>query len=98
MKCPQCKDVMVLAQATSFGEQYHYCRTCKKELSEMATPLDLPNTAYPMFDAPSMVIPDERPVMFIYGSNSPCAIDNNGTHLHNIPYTGLRCSCGQVTT
>jgi hypothetical protein len=26
---------MVLTQATNFGPEYHYCRTCKKELSEL---------------------------------------------------------------
>lgn len=35
MNCPQCKNDMVLTQATNFGDQYHYCRSCKKELSEM---------------------------------------------------------------
>jgi len=26
---------MIKARATSFGEEYDYCRVCKKELSEM---------------------------------------------------------------
>ncbi len=36
MTCPQCKNLMVKAKATNFGEEYDYCRTCKKELKEMA--------------------------------------------------------------
>lgn len=35
MTCPICFDDMVVAQATNFGAEYHYCRTCKKELSEL---------------------------------------------------------------
>ena len=35
MNCPKCNDSMVLAKATAFGDDYHYCRTCKKELSEL---------------------------------------------------------------
>lgn len=35
MNCPQCSNEMILAKATDFGAEYHYCRTCKKELSEM---------------------------------------------------------------
>lgn len=34
MNCPQCKNLMVKAKATAFGEEYDYCRTCKKELKE----------------------------------------------------------------
>lgn len=26
---------MILTQATQFGPQYHYCRTCKRELGEI---------------------------------------------------------------
>lgn len=35
MECPKCSTKMVLTRATSFGEDYHYCRQCKKELSEL---------------------------------------------------------------
>lgn len=35
MRCPLCSNEMVKAQATNFGPTYDYCRTCKKELSEM---------------------------------------------------------------
>lgn len=35
MNCPVCANSMVKARATSFGEEYDYCRTCKKELAEM---------------------------------------------------------------
>lgn len=35
MKCPKCFDDMVLTRATNFGSEYHYCRICKKELSEL---------------------------------------------------------------
>jgi len=35
MKCPQCSDEMIQAQATDYGDYYEYCKTCKKELKEM---------------------------------------------------------------
>lgn len=35
MNCPTCSNEMVLAKATEFGEEYQYCRTCRKELKEM---------------------------------------------------------------
>jgi hypothetical protein len=35
MNCPICKNEMVKARATNFGEDYDYCRTCKKELKEL---------------------------------------------------------------
>lgn len=39
MKCPVCSGEMVKARATSFGEEYDYCRACKKELKEMHRPV-----------------------------------------------------------
>lgn len=38
MNCPTCKNEMVKAKATNFGDEYDYCRTCKKELKEMEAP------------------------------------------------------------
>jgi hypothetical protein len=35
MKCPQCSNDMIRTKATAFGEEYDYCRTCKKELKEL---------------------------------------------------------------
>ena len=35
MDCPSCSEPMVVAKATDFGEEYHYCRKCKKELKEL---------------------------------------------------------------
>jgi hypothetical protein len=35
MDCPVCKTQMIKAQATQFGEEYDYCRVCKKELKEL---------------------------------------------------------------
>ena len=35
MNCPVCLNLMIKAKATNFGEEYDYCRTCKKELSEL---------------------------------------------------------------
>lgn len=37
MNCPKCSDSMVKARATTYGDEYFYCRNCKKELSEMVT-------------------------------------------------------------
>lgn len=35
MNCPNCKTGMVQAKATNFGDDYWYCRPCKKELAEI---------------------------------------------------------------
>jgi formylmethanofuran dehydrogenase subunit D len=35
MNCPQCKNEMVKVRATNFGEDYNYCRVCKKEEKEL---------------------------------------------------------------
>lgn len=35
MNCPKCLDDMILTRATDHGDEYFYCRSCKKELSEM---------------------------------------------------------------
>lgn len=45
LKCPQCSTEMIKARATNFGEEYDYCKVCKKELKEMA-----PFKANPTFD------------------------------------------------
>lgn len=38
MNCPACKNEMVMVRATDHGDEYPYCRTCKKELSEIQQP------------------------------------------------------------
>ncbi len=35
VKCPQCFGDLILTKATDHGEEYYYCRACKKELDEM---------------------------------------------------------------
>lgn len=35
MTCPKCSNDMVTARATNFGDDYSYCRSCKKELAEI---------------------------------------------------------------
>lgn len=35
MNCPQCSNPMIVTRATAFGEDYHYCRACKKEAKEL---------------------------------------------------------------
>ena len=35
MNCPICSNKMIKTKATAFGDEYDYCRTCKKELKEM---------------------------------------------------------------
>lgn len=37
MNCPACNGLMIKARATNFGSEYDYCRTCKKELSELGS-------------------------------------------------------------
>jgi len=34
MRCPECKSEMVKSQML-FGQEFDYCRECKKELSEL---------------------------------------------------------------
>lgn len=46
MKCPICKTEIVKAKATDFGQEYDFCRVCKKELAEMSGV----DTAYPKGD------------------------------------------------
>jgi DNA-directed RNA polymerase subunit M/transcription elongation factor TFIIS len=36
MDCPTCGKLMIRTRATTHGEEYNYCRKCKKELDEMA--------------------------------------------------------------
>lgn len=43
MSCPTCTAEMVKARATAFGEEYDYCRSCKKELKEMVPATSLPS-------------------------------------------------------
>lgn len=38
MKCPACSNEMVKARATNFGEEYDFCRACRKELSPAPKP------------------------------------------------------------
>jgi hypothetical protein len=37
MNCPNCSVAMILTLATNFGQDYYYCRDCKKELAELMT-------------------------------------------------------------
>lgn len=61
MNCPQCKNDMILAQATNFGDKYHYCRSCKKELKEMRW--ELPNKiSFTPTLAKEIDLPDLEPV------------------------------------
>lgn len=51
MNCPKCNNTMILTRATSFGEEYQYCRSCKKELAEMqvepyAQPTNVPDAKW----------------------------------------------------
>jgi hypothetical protein len=39
--CPQCGTQMIMARATDHGEEYPYCRACKKELKEMQTSVEI---------------------------------------------------------
>lgn len=65
MNCPQCKNDMVLTQATNFGDQYHYCRSCKKELSEMRS--ELPNEiSFAPVIAKEIDLPDLEPGEIYY--------------------------------
>lgn len=50
MNCPNCDEEMVVAKATDYGEEYLYCRNCKKELKEIIV-LEVPSI---MSDMPSL--------------------------------------------
>lgn len=55
MNCPHCSDMMVEARASQFGEEYFYCRTCKKELAEILVP-ESPKTGVTLQQARNFLI------------------------------------------
>lgn len=64
MMCPTCETDMVKAKATAFGEEYDYCRSCKKELKEM-----MPASSIPSEVAMPDYIPDFIMESFYLDSN-----------------------------
>ena len=57
--CPQCQGPMVKAKATVSGDEYDYCRTCKKEMKEMSK--------YSMTFAESQKYLDTSVIRFLIG-------------------------------
>lgn len=100
MNCPICSTVMVLAQATSFGESYHYCRTCKKELAEIQiSPLAADERIMSRQDLPAMmaqayVVPGSTKRFFQFGLNETCRdIAGVACHFWAGPYHMSLCQC-----
>jgi hypothetical protein len=83
VNCPICASEMVLAQATDFGDQYHYCRNCKKELSEM-TAVQAP-TRHTVYVQPQGVDP------FKVTCSLDCILP-----YHKALYGQSRCACGKM--
>lgn len=85
MNCPNCNDSMVLTRATDFGDDYHYCRNCKKELSELVVlespTLDLPQTFSNMELAPDANCKHSKTTILYYGNHvcSDCGVVMNRT-------------------
>jgi len=98
---------MVKAQATEFGETYHYCRQCKKELSEIfvarEVALEDPPT-YPKHqfkDYVTMNPPAEKwKVVELPPWNTtpkPCGTTKNAAaDEHFVNFPNNRCTCGHV--
>lgn len=57
MNCPSCSNLMILTRATAFGDEYHYCRTCKKELNELVKLEEAPNNTIMRLEASVFHVP-----------------------------------------
>jgi hypothetical protein len=93
MNCPSCASQMVKARATAFGDEYSYCRVCKKELKEIRMALN----------------PDSRPgtvpmaekywkVTEIPMTSIPvCYIETGKIEYHQAAIGAGVCSCGMIS-
>lgn len=105
MTCPQCSGDMILTRATAFGDEYHYCRVCRKELAELMV-LEVPYAPTPgnqlEFTWPSFVLNEEDHKKYLahkqrkyrfYSDGSVCS--SKGHVPSNNPKQDT-CHCGQT--
>ena len=108
MKCPQCKETMILTGVTRFTEQYHYCRTCKKELKELQATLnnyliDVSNAIQKRdvtkffgggVNSHAIPFPTTKPMVTVVYVGAPCTSSE-----HFVTYVPSaivsHCTCGQ---
>ncbi len=108
MNCPTCAGEMVTAKATSFGEEYWYCRSCRKELSELsakargAGPYGVPPTGLAAWAGVDngrigSVAPNHSAAPQSYPPAAPCYV-SGGKTVHNfpsfVPGVTQKCACG----
>lgn len=94
MDCPICNNPMVTARATNFGEDYSYCRTCKRELSEiqkeiLSRPVAVVTTVFPFKTATAEL---KDPVTFYPSPRSYITKDPINVVVHDAFYQALSCS------
>lgn len=81
MICPKCANDMIETRATEFGEDYWYCRTCKKEAAELIV-LELP--------------PEEQTILIDYDTIYDSAVNKPMDCIGNNHYFngfGTMCVC-----
>lgn len=104
--CPICSNEMIDAQATDFGPSYKYCRTCKKELSEMGQTTAPAGCAFNCDEAEGIVsarcsihgsgpVPEEESATQHRIDPGPCHVAANckTTHRYASNAPGTRCGC-----
>lgn len=92
---------MVNARATAFGEEYQYCRTCKKELSEMQPQVvDSGSTTIKMqgfYELVATARPSSASLYYNFTVNPTPCVAQSGLSVHNLPNganDGDLCTCG----
>ncbi len=109
MNCPQCSNEMVKARATARGDEYDYCRTCRKELSEMqpksrlicthgCRPIDGAVAYYCPIHGNAHKLPPPSDTQSA-NDPGPCYAGVHGTSHHRFaekhPTPAAVCTCGQ---
>lgn len=102
MNCPVCTNPMIRTRATSYGEEYDYCRTCKKELSELGSPT--PKATYEasrfVSDQHRTVTQDYRFRTIVTGDPftargvAPSCYNTPDKSTHTVELSSNRCTCG----
>lgn len=99
MNCPKCAGEMVQAQATNFGEKYHYCRACKKELKELES-AEVPSWRRTGVSI-GMDLAQAEPQRFVVVANSTyddCdgVRPNDARERHVVRFARSSCRCGAM--
>src|SRR5271165_5521923 len=103
MNCPQCSNPMILTRATNFGDEYEYCRQCKKELKEMKiAPIKgtetQPDSALEFLLKTSPGPHIHTCTMFHLGTANPACIvePKRNSTIHFAAWRAVQCVCGQL--